>query len=204
MCTGTTLLYRIPRVVVGENKNFLGAEDLFAARGVKLTVLQDPECVALMEKFVREKPRPLERGHRTLIDELTDFPGDRIKELRLGLRISQPSFWPRTRAWIRPDISRLEHGAEVRWSTLRRLFAALGYRVALEPVDEEDTDNFYRDMNYRRERRMEMGRERRVEVRSENRPDEYPPSDGILIRPIMGPCPRPGGLALRGELLLSR
>ncbi|MFI5362021.1 MAG: nucleoside deaminase [Elusimicrobiota bacterium] len=56
MCTGTTLLYRIPRVVVGENKNFMGAEDLFAARGVKLTVLQDPDCVALMERFVREKP----------------------------------------------------------------------------------------------------------------------------------------------------
>lgn len=56
MCTGTTLLYRIPRVLVGENKNFLGAEDLFAARGVKLTVMQDPDCVALMAKFVREKP----------------------------------------------------------------------------------------------------------------------------------------------------
>jgi cytosine deaminase len=56
MCTGTTLLYRIPRVVVGENKNFLGAEDLFAARGVKLTVLQDPECIALMKRFVAEKP----------------------------------------------------------------------------------------------------------------------------------------------------
>ncbi len=56
MCTGTTLLYRIPRVVVGENKNFLGAEDLFAARGVKLAVLQDPDCVALMKKFVSEKP----------------------------------------------------------------------------------------------------------------------------------------------------
>lgn len=56
MCTGTTLLYRIPRVVVGENRNFLGAEDLFAARGVKLSVLQDPDCVALMERFTREKP----------------------------------------------------------------------------------------------------------------------------------------------------
>ena len=56
MCTGTTLLYRIPRVIVGENKNFLGAEDLFAARGVKLSVLQDPDCVALMAKFVKEKP----------------------------------------------------------------------------------------------------------------------------------------------------
>jgi creatinine deaminase len=56
MCTGTALLYRIPRVIVGENKNFLGAEDLFAARGVKLTVLQDPDCIALMARFVREKP----------------------------------------------------------------------------------------------------------------------------------------------------
>jgi cytosine deaminase len=56
MCTGTALLYRIPRVVVGENKNFLGAEDLFAARGVKLTVLQDPDCIALMKRFVAEKP----------------------------------------------------------------------------------------------------------------------------------------------------
>ena len=56
MCTGTALLYRIPRVVVGENRNFLGAEDLFAARGVKLAVLQDPACVELMARFVREKP----------------------------------------------------------------------------------------------------------------------------------------------------
>ena len=56
MCTGTALLYRIPRVVVGENKNFLGAEDLFAVRGVKLTVLQDPDCIALMKRFVAEKP----------------------------------------------------------------------------------------------------------------------------------------------------
>lgn len=56
MCTGTALLYRLPRVVVGENKNFLGAEDLFAARGVALTVLQDPECIALMKRFVAEKP----------------------------------------------------------------------------------------------------------------------------------------------------
>lgn len=56
MCTGTALLYRIPRVIVGENRNFLGAEDLFAARGVKVDVLQDPDCTALMARFVREKP----------------------------------------------------------------------------------------------------------------------------------------------------
>ncbi|MBI4060794.1 MAG: nucleoside deaminase [Elusimicrobia bacterium] len=56
MCAGTALLYRIPRVVVGENRNFLGAEDLFAARGVTVSVLQDPDCVALMARFTRERP----------------------------------------------------------------------------------------------------------------------------------------------------
>jgi cytosine deaminase len=56
MCAGTALLYRIPRVLIGENKNFLGAEELFRANSVKLAVMQDPECVALMERFVREKP----------------------------------------------------------------------------------------------------------------------------------------------------
>ncbi len=56
MCTGTSLLYRIPKVIVGENRNFLGAEDLFQERGVELEVLQDPKCIALMERFVRERP----------------------------------------------------------------------------------------------------------------------------------------------------
>ncbi len=56
MCTGTALLYRIPRVVVGENRNFLGAEDLFRERGVELVVLDDAECVEMMAEFVREHP----------------------------------------------------------------------------------------------------------------------------------------------------
>jgi len=56
MCTGTSLLYRIPRVVIGENQNFLGAEDLFKARGVELVNLNHAGCIALMEQFVREKP----------------------------------------------------------------------------------------------------------------------------------------------------
>jgi len=56
MCTGTALLYRIPRVLVGENQNFQGAEDLFRSRGVSLKVLQDPDCIALMTRFVQEKP----------------------------------------------------------------------------------------------------------------------------------------------------
>ncbi len=54
MCTGTSLLYRIPRVIVGENRNFLGAEDLFRQRGVELVVLDDAECIQMMADFIRE------------------------------------------------------------------------------------------------------------------------------------------------------
>lgn len=56
MCTGTALLYRIPRVVIGENRNFLGAENLFRQRGVEVVVLDDAECVRLMGDFIREHP----------------------------------------------------------------------------------------------------------------------------------------------------
>lgn len=54
MCAGTTLLYKIPRVIVGENQNFMGAEDLFRQHSVHLTVLQDPTCIQLMRDFIRE------------------------------------------------------------------------------------------------------------------------------------------------------
>jgi creatinine deaminase len=53
MCTGSALLYRIPRVVIGENRNFMGAEDLLRQRGVELVVLDDAECVQMMAEFIR-------------------------------------------------------------------------------------------------------------------------------------------------------
>ena len=56
MCTGTSLLLRIQRVVIGENRNFLGAEELFARNGVSVTVLDDAECVALMRDFIATHP----------------------------------------------------------------------------------------------------------------------------------------------------
>ena len=56
MCTGTALLYRIPRIVVGENRNFMGAEDLFRHHGVDLVVLNDAECVQMMGDFIRDHP----------------------------------------------------------------------------------------------------------------------------------------------------
>lgn len=54
MCTGTALLYRIPRVIVGENRNFMGAEDLFRQRGINLTVLDDADCIQIMCDFIRD------------------------------------------------------------------------------------------------------------------------------------------------------
>ena len=53
MCAGTSLLYRIPRVIIGENRNFLGAEDLFRQRGVEVIVLDDAECIQMMSEFIR-------------------------------------------------------------------------------------------------------------------------------------------------------
>src|SRR6476646_4553560 len=55
MCTGAILLYRIPRVVIGENVTFMGEEDLLRSRGVKVEVLHDQRCIALMREFIAAK-----------------------------------------------------------------------------------------------------------------------------------------------------
>lgn len=56
MCSGTILLYGIPKVVIGENKTFLGEEELLRSRGVEVIVLDDPACYELMQQFIREYP----------------------------------------------------------------------------------------------------------------------------------------------------
>ena len=56
MCSGAILLYKIPRVIVGENRTFRGPEDYLTARGVQVTVCDDPTCVAMMQQFQREHP----------------------------------------------------------------------------------------------------------------------------------------------------
>ena len=56
MCTGAILLYGIPRVVVGENRTFLGEEALLRSRGVQVEVLQAEECIDLMRVFIAAKP----------------------------------------------------------------------------------------------------------------------------------------------------
>ena len=56
MCAGMALLYKIPQVVIGENKTFMGEEELLKSRGVEVLVVDDKRCVELMEKFIAEKP----------------------------------------------------------------------------------------------------------------------------------------------------
>ena len=57
MCSGAIVLYKIPRVVVGENRTFLGAEDYMRSNGIQVEVVQDAECIQLMTDFIRDNPQ---------------------------------------------------------------------------------------------------------------------------------------------------
>ena len=56
MCTGAILLYGIPKVVIGENRTFMGEEEHLRSRGVTVEVVQDPTCIAMMQDFIATKP----------------------------------------------------------------------------------------------------------------------------------------------------
>ncbi|ODV69598.1 cytosine deaminase [Hyphopichia burtonii NRRL Y-1933] len=56
MCSGACIMYGVKRVVLGENKNFQGAEELLKSKGIEVINLQDPDCEALMTKFIKERP----------------------------------------------------------------------------------------------------------------------------------------------------
>jgi creatinine deaminase len=57
MCTGAVLLYGIPRVVIGENATFIGAEDLLRSRGVEVVLADDEQCIGLMREFIAANPQ---------------------------------------------------------------------------------------------------------------------------------------------------
>ena len=57
MCSGAILLYGIRSVVIGENRTFRGEEDLLRARGINLEIVQEPDCIDLMTRFIREHPQ---------------------------------------------------------------------------------------------------------------------------------------------------
>ncbi|KAL8642785.1 MAG: hypothetical protein Q9228_000576 [Teloschistes exilis] len=56
MCTGACVMYKVGRVVVGENKSFVGGEEYLKQRGIEVVVLQDEECTAMMQKYIDENP----------------------------------------------------------------------------------------------------------------------------------------------------
>lgn len=56
MCTGTAILHRIPRVIIGEHHTFLGREDWLKAESVEVVLANDPRCISLMERFIEERP----------------------------------------------------------------------------------------------------------------------------------------------------
>ncbi|MEM7315958.1 MAG: nucleoside deaminase [Planctomycetota bacterium] len=56
MCSGTALLYKIPRIVIGENQTFQGPEDYVRSRNVELTIVNDSRCIELMREFIAAKP----------------------------------------------------------------------------------------------------------------------------------------------------
>ena len=56
MCSGAIVLYKIPHVVVGENKTFQGAEDYMRSHGIEVDVVQDDECIEIMAAFIRARP----------------------------------------------------------------------------------------------------------------------------------------------------
>lgn len=57
MCSGMILLYGIPKVIIGENINFMGEENLLSKRGVEISVINNQDCIDLMQKFILEKPK---------------------------------------------------------------------------------------------------------------------------------------------------
>jgi cytosine/creatinine deaminase len=57
MCSGTSLLYKIPRIVIGENVNFRGPEDYLLSRGIHLEIINDKECIEMMTRFITEYPQ---------------------------------------------------------------------------------------------------------------------------------------------------
>lgn len=56
MCTGACILYKVARVVIAENKTFVGGEDHLKSKGIEVVVLDSQECKELMRKFIEEKP----------------------------------------------------------------------------------------------------------------------------------------------------
>lgn len=90
MCTGACILYKVKRVVVGENKTFLGGEQYLQNRGIEVVVLQNEECIKLMTDFIREKPELWSVKDFQSCERLFESSGLMLTFiLRIGMRILQ-------------------------------------------------------------------------------------------------------------------
>lgn len=56
MCSGTALLYKIPKIIIGENVTFRGPEDYLRSRGISVEIVNDPECIGMMKQFIQARP----------------------------------------------------------------------------------------------------------------------------------------------------
>lgn len=56
MCTGACVMYKVARVVIGENKSFVGGEEYLKQRGIEVVVLENKECHSMMQKYIDENP----------------------------------------------------------------------------------------------------------------------------------------------------
>ena len=77
MCTGTSLLYQIPTIIIGENQNFMGAEELFLQKGCKVIHAHDQECIDLMQNFIASNP--------DLWNEDIGIPNEECSKIESGL-----------------------------------------------------------------------------------------------------------------------
>ena len=56
MCSGAMILYGVPKVIIGENRNYMGEEEWLRAKGMNVVVLDDPECIKMMNDFIKNNP----------------------------------------------------------------------------------------------------------------------------------------------------
>ena len=99
------LLYKIPRVIIGENRTFLGGEELLRSRGVEVVVLDDAECIGLMEEFIAREPALWNedigegdpRQRRALLPAVDEL--DRRGVDVLGGWVALGKWWPPSTTW---------------------------------------------------------------------------------------------------------
>jgi len=99
MCSGAALLYKIPRIVIGENVTFKGPEDYVRSHGVQLDVLQDPTCIKLMRDFIAANPELWRKNRHVQIGN-SKFEIRNPKQIQLSVTPRRDRVCGESAAWI--------------------------------------------------------------------------------------------------------